>query len=121
MSIKMSDDFREAVAVAGSEQGDWLALHSADPGLTGANELSGGTPAYSRKQATWTDGAADGSVPGNQIEFDVPPGPVRYLVCWSAQTGGTWKWAKQLDNNGLDYPGQGKLTLTPTMIAPQGV
>lgn len=64
---------------------------SADLVLTGANELSGGTPAYARKQVTWTAGTADGSVPGNEIEFDVPPGPVRYLVCWSAQTGGTWE------------------------------
>lgn len=120
MSIKMSDAFREAIALAGTGQGAWISLHSSDPGTTGANELTGGTPAYARKQTTWTGGAADGSVPGSELEFDVPPGPVTHIGCHTAQTGGTFLWSKPLDNSGLVYPGQGKLKLTPTFVAPQG-
>ena len=61
-----------------------LSLHSGDPGGTGANEISGGSPAYARKTVTLT--AASGGVKthssGSQT-FDVPAGAtVAYVGVW---------------------------------------
>ncbi|MBG3877242.1 hypothetical protein FVW20_09490 [Desulfovibrio oxamicus] len=77
-----------------------LSLHSADPGDTGANELSGGSPAYARKAVT-LGAAADGvrsvaSLP----TFDVPAGAV--VSHWSLWNGSTWAWGGPfLDDEGL--------------------
>ena len=38
-----------------------VSLHTADPGTTGANEASGGSPAYARKTPAWGSAAAAGS------------------------------------------------------------
>lgn len=47
-------------------------LCSADPGGTGANEISGGSPAYARKAITWGT-ASSGSVTATVV-FDVAAG-----------------------------------------------
>jgi hypothetical protein len=48
------------------------SLHSADPGSTGANEISGGSPAYAKKTLTWSS-ASGGSV-STSATFDVAAG-----------------------------------------------
>lgn len=42
----------------------WISLHTSDPGTTGTGEATGGSPAYARKQTSWTAGASDGSTVG---------------------------------------------------------
>jgi hypothetical protein len=66
----------------------WISLHSADPGLTGANELTGGAPAYARKQNTFP--AFSGGTQDNDtaILFDVPAGNVVGWGIWDASTAG---------------------------------
>lgn len=49
-------------------------LHTADPGTTGASEVTGGSPAYAIKAITWTAGAVDGVYTSDPIDFDVPAG-----------------------------------------------
>lgn len=68
-----------------------LSLHSGDPGTTGANELTGGSPAYARKAVSW-DAAAGGSrAISAGVQFDVPASTtVRYIGMWSASTAGTF-------------------------------
>lgn len=118
-AMKMDAGFREATAVYASSQGASLSLHAGDPGVTGANELYGGSPAYSRATTTWTAGAADGSVTGSEVEFNIPPGSPTvtptHLGCWS---GPTFKWAVPIAN--ITYPGQAKVRITPTLTVPQG-
>jgi len=115
---KMSNVFREAVAIAGTGQGAWISLHDDDPGTTGANEISGGSPAYTREQTTWTGGASDGSVSGSEVQIDVPGGTYTHIGCWTAQTGGTFLWGTAI--NSVTFPGQGILKVTPTVQVPQG-
>lgn len=68
----------------------WLSLHSAYS-ASGANELTGGSPAYARQQATWV--AASGgalAITGTET-FDVPAaGSVAYIGVWSASSAGTF-------------------------------
>ncbi len=66
----------------------YVSLHSADPGLTGANELTGGTPAYARKQAAFDAAAAQHSQNSAAILFDVPAGDVVGWGIWDAATAG---------------------------------
>lgn len=56
-----------------------MSLHSGFPGLTGANELSGGSPAYAKKAVTY--GAASGSTrtTTGAVNFDVGAG---HVVRW---------------------------------------
>ncbi len=48
------------------------SLHTAFPGDTGANEVSGGAPAYARKSITFNKAAAGSSDSSNAPVFDVP-------------------------------------------------
>ncbi len=66
----------------------WHSLHSADPGLTGANELTGGAPAYARKQNTYPLSVAGTLDNDTAILFDVPAGNVVAWGIWDAATIG---------------------------------
>lgn len=80
---------KNALANAYAAQGAFVSLHTASPGANGANEATGGSPAYGRKQTTW--GAASGStVSGSEVTFDVPAGSYTHWGLWSAATGGTF-------------------------------
>lgn len=104
---------KEAAAVAVTGLGGWLSVHTSDPGTTGANEATGGTPTYARKQTTWTPGAADGVSTGSMVTIDVPPGTYTHAGQWSAAVAGTFV-------QGVAFPTpivateQGQINLTPT-------
>ena len=70
-------------------QGTWLSLHTADPGSTGASEVTGGSPSYARKQTTWGT-PASGSMTGSKVSIDVPATTVVAVGVWSASTAGTY-------------------------------
>lgn len=73
-------------AVAG-----FASLHSGDPSTTGANELTGGSPAYARKAITYA--AASGGTRANSaaLTFDIPAATtVTHVGFWSAVTAGTF-------------------------------
>jgi hypothetical protein len=62
-----------------------LSLHSADPGANGANEVTGGSPAYARKSITWSANSPAGATSNaNQIVFDVPAGNLTHAGLWNA-------------------------------------
>ncbi len=64
----------------------WVSLHSADPGLTGANELTGN--AYARVNASVAFGAAVLGVVANDV---APEFPAATPAGWSAATHfGIW-------------------------------
>lgn len=66
-----------------------VSLHSGFP-CTGANEISGGTPAYARKAVTFGT-AANGEISiSNEPVFDVPASTtVAAIGFWTAVTAGT--------------------------------
>lgn len=70
----------------------YASLHTADPGATGASEITGGSPAYARKAVTWTAGAVDGVATATLAgPFDVPASTtITHIGLWTAASGGTF-------------------------------
>lgn len=102
-----------ALAVTGS--GSWISLHTGDPSTTGANEATGGSPAYARKQTTWTGGTSDGVVAGSAVSFDVPAGTYTHIGVWSASTAGTFVGGFALSTSTGALPGQATVAVTPSI------
>lgn len=70
---------------------DFVSLHSGNPGTTGANELSGGSPAYSREAIAWNAAASGQATNSGAITFDVAAATTAYHVgLWDAVTGGNF-------------------------------
>lgn len=65
---------------------DQTSLHTTFPGLTGAGELSGGTPAYARKTVVFGAAAGGSRALTAAVTFDVPPTTVRWFGFWVAGT-----------------------------------
>lgn len=79
---------RENLAVAYGNNATYASLHTADPGTSGASEVTGGT--YARKPLTWAAGAVDGVITASAT-FDVPAGvSVAYAGLTTAATAGTF-------------------------------
>lgn len=103
---------KEAAAAAVTGLGSWISLHTADPSTTGANEATGGSPTYARKQTTWSAGASDGVYTGSQVAIDVPAGTYTHVGQWSAASGGTFIQAVAITSTTLGA--QGQILVTPT-------
>lgn len=88
----------------------YASLHSANASTNGANELTGGSPAYARKAITW--GAAASGTKSNTVAcaFDVPAGStVAEVGYWSAVSGGTFYGSRAVTNE--SFVGQGTYTI----------
>lgn len=107
----------QAIATAEAAKFQYVSLHTADPGTTGASEATGGSPAYARKLSTWT--ASAGVVSGTQVTVDVPAGTYTHFGIWSALTGGTFYGGNPLLVGGTPTPqvvsSQGQIKNTPTL------
>lgn len=83
-----TDAYKIAVAEFVGSQGAVISLHSADPGVTGANEIAGG--GYARKLTAWGAGAiqGDGSakITGTTQQFAVEAGDA---ALWYGVRAGT--------------------------------
>lgn len=106
---------KESAATSVTGLGAWISLHSSDPGTTGTGEATGGSPAYARKQTTWTGGTADGVVTGSPVVFDVPAGTYTHIGVWSAATSGTFVGGFALASSTGALPGQQTVTVTPSI------
>jgi len=67
----------------------YVSLHTADPGTTGASEVTGGS--YARVAVTWNS-PSSGSVTNNgAISINLPASTTAaYFGVWSATTSGTY-------------------------------
>lgn len=93
----------------------YASLHTADPGTNGANEATGGSPAYARKSITWN--AASGTkTASNAPVFDVPAGTYTHFGLWSASSGGTFYGGGTLSATEV-FAGQGTYTLSTTTLS----
>jgi len=111
-----------AIAVATTRQnladryaslGNWVGLTTGAPGAgpAVANEATGGTPAYARKQFTWTSGTG-GVVNGSAIAVDAAAGTYTHGILCSAATGSTMlDWSDFAD---VILTQQGQIVCTPT-------
>lgn len=86
---------------------DALSLHSANPGSTGASELSGGSPAYARKTPTWSAAATGSKALSGTVVFDVPASTVAFVGMWRSGV-----WQGYIDVTDEVYAGQGTYTIT---------
>ncbi len=66
---------------------DTCSLHTAFPGLTGANEVSGGSPAYARVSVSFAAAAGGSRALSAAATFNVPATTVRWFGFWSS---GVW-------------------------------
>lgn len=103
-----------AVVAAKATNFAFASLHTGAAGTTGANEATGGSPAYARKAITWTDGASDGQTVGAQVTFDVPAGTYVEIGFWSAASGGTFGGSIALASSAV-LGSQGQVLVTPTL------
>ncbi|AYR01093.1 hypothetical protein SEA_LEMOND_28 [Mycobacterium phage LeMond] len=113
-----TDAFKLAVITAIGAQGALISLHSADPGVTGASEITGGS--YARKSTTWgtaaiVSGGADAGkaqIVGSTQSFSVPAGvPVAYYSV--RKSDGTFLYAKPL-TPGVTLNAAGSIDVTPS-------
>jgi hypothetical protein len=114
--MKLMNEVRESLALSLTGQGNVISLHTADPGASGAGEVTGGD--YARKNTTWTGGATDGVVAGSEVEFSVPGGTYTHIAVRS--TAGTVLWTEKLPgDDGLSVPAS-KVRVRPTITMPAG-
>ena len=89
----------------------YASLHTDNPGDNGANEVSGGNPAYVRKAITWSSASGGAIDSSNQPVFDVPGSTtVAYVGLWSASSGGTFYGSADVTDE--VFANQGTYTLT---------
>lgn len=61
-----------------------VSLHTGNPGTTGANEATGGDPAYARQSVTM-GAPVNGVSTSDQVIFDVPAGTYTHFGVWDAE------------------------------------
>ena len=84
-----------------------ISLHSADPGTTGINEVSGGSPAYARKVPTWGAASAGSSSDSATPQvFDVPAGTTVAFVGYWDSTGPTFLGSDPVTSETFGAQGQ---------------
>ena len=67
----------------------YVSLHTADPGTTGASEVSGGT--YARVAATWNTPSSGSVTNSGALSINLPASTTAaYFGVWSALTTGTY-------------------------------
>jgi hypothetical protein len=99
MATLMTDAERNALANAEAVRITHLSLHTASPGITGASEVTGGSPAYARKPVSFTAAGVQGTLGetlqpatvgvawSNEAIFDVPAGTYSHWGSWSGLAG----------------------------------
>lgn len=98
-----------------SDKNNWIGLHTADPGDTGANEVTGG--AYARQQTDWPAPTSP-AVTGSSVTINVPAGTtITHWGLWKTVSGTT----QFLYGAALPAPesfgSNGTYSVTPTIAA----
>lgn len=96
--------------------GNWISLHTAAAGTTGANEATGG--GYGRRQSTpWT---ADGNGNNTGPQVNIPCAAGTYVEggIWSASTAGTFVASNAFTGGNVIVSGTGaSVNVTPSIAA----
>lgn len=89
-----NDNARNAMVTHLSSLIDRVSLHTGDPGAGGANEVTGGTPAYARQTPTWGT-AASGQINIASIgSHAIPAGStIMYAGFWNNGTSTFYGYA----------------------------
>lgn len=79
-------------------QGMYVSLHTADPGLTGANEVAGGS--YARQLETFGPASVAAVSNVSLMTYTAMPScTVKYFGLWSLVTGGVFKGGWEVNPN----------------------
>lgn len=95
----------------------FISLHTASPGITGANEVVGGS--YARQSTTWgsPSSANPSSVTGSQVTINVPASTtITHWGLWTLASGGSYEDGGPLPGSAT-YTSAGTYLLTPTLTA----
>lgn len=92
----------------------YVSAHTGDPGSTGTNEATGGSPAYARKAITWGSASAGSMTTTSSFTFDVPAGTYTFVGLWSASTGGTYYY--KISMSSQTFSGQSTLPIASITI-----
>lgn len=123
MATLVTDATRNVATNAVTALVTHLSLHEGSPGLTGANEAAGGSPAYARRPVTFAASGAQGSLGAtlqpatvgvaysNELTFDVDPATYGYWGGWTAVTAGTYVLGNVLEPGSITPAGQGLIKL----------
>lgn len=115
--MPLNDNGRHACLNGLGAVAGFASLHTASPSTTGANEVTGGSPAYARKAITWNAAASGNLDSSNQPLFDIPAGTtVTHFGLWSAASGGTFYGGDALSASEA-FTGQGTYQLTDADVA----
>jgi hypothetical protein len=69
--------------------GTHVSAHTADPGATGTDEVTGGS--YARQSVTWNAASASNLDSSNQPVIPIPASTtITHIGLWSAVSGGTF-------------------------------
>lgn len=94
----------------------WISAHTASPGLTGANEVSGGSPAYARKEGTYAAASSAAAALTGSVTLDIPASTtVAYIGFWDAVTSGTFLGQKDITDE--VFGSQGTLEVTAATLS----
>ena len=104
---------RQALADTYKTLGSWIGVCTGDPGTTAtpANEATGGSPAYARKQTTWTS-STGGVVNGSAVTVDVPASSYTHILLASSSSGANM--VDKADVTDVVMSAQGQIVVTPT-------
>lgn len=93
--------------------GDYISLHTADAGTTGASEATGG--GYARVQTTWTAGST-GTNTGSVVNISCAAGTYTQGGIWSASTSGTFVGSAAFGGGNVVVSGTGaSISVTPSV------
>lgn len=112
MAIRIAGT-KTVLATAYGTNASWIGLATGDPGATTtpSNEVTGGSPAYARKQTTWS--AANPNV-GTAVTIDSPAATIAWMILATAATVATTNQADNADVTDVTLSGQGTIVVTPT-------
>lgn len=101
-----------AMIDAAATMGTYVSAHTADPGTSGASEVTGGS--YARQQTTW-GAAGNGIRIGTQVTIPIPAGTVvTHVGVWSAASGGLFREGAALSAS-QNFVTAANLLHTPTL------
>jgi len=103
----------DAIPAAGTLH---VSLHTADPGSTGANESTGGSPAYARQAAPFDAAAAGSRALTADETFDVPASTITHFGIWDAATVGNFIGSGDITDEVFASQGQYKLLAASTSM-----
>lgn len=110
MATVFSNDGKNSLLDGLAADAAYLSLHTGNPSTTGANEVTGGSPAYARKSVTWSAASGGALTSSNSQVFDVPAGTtIQYVGLWSAVSAGTFYGHVTITNE--TFAGQGTYTI----------